>query len=307
VTGEPHPAGHHHHGHGGTHHQQAHDAAERDWASAGARLELEGDVTMPLLREAIDAIASAAGSPDAVRRVLDLGSGPGVASVALAQRFPRAVVTAVDAAEPLLDLATQRAARVGVGRRVQTAVADLERALGHVAVAGSIDVVWASMVLHHVEAVPQALADVRRLVRPGGLLAVVEFGRRLHGSLPVGLDVGRDGFAERHAVAVRGALEGHLPPGAMAIDWPARLAAAGFDVVDRRELAMHVPAPLDDAARQCVLQDLATSARRAPGFLDAADLALLDALVDVDDPRCVLHRDDLTLDISRAFFLARRR
>lgn len=138
-------------------------------------------------------------------------------------------------------------------------------------------------------------------------LAVLEFGRRLHGSLPAGLDVGRDGFAGRHAVAVRGALEGHLPPGAMAIDWPARLAAAGFDVVDRRELAMHLPAPLDDAARQYVLQDLTTSARRAPGDLDAADMEVLDALVDVDDPRCVLRRDDLTLDISRAFFLARCR
>ena len=283
---------------------RAHD--EYDWGTFGARLELEGDVTMPLLSEALDAIAQAAGSPDDVRRVLDLGSGPGVASVALAQRFPFAAVTAVDASEPLLDLVPARATRFGVGERIDTRVADLEQSLGDVAPAGSVDVVWASMVLHHVVELPRTLADVHLLLRPGGVIAVTEL-RRVHGALPVGFDVGREGFAKRLAEAVRGALEEHLPPGAMSLDWPALLTDAGFDLLDHRELALHLPAPLGDAARKLALQELQTSAGRVPGRLDHADLQALTALVDVTDPRCILHRDDLSLDLSRTFLLARRR
>lgn len=282
----------------------AHD--ERDWGTFGARLELEGDVTMPLLHEALDAIALAAGSPDDVRRVLDLGSGPGVASVALAQRFPFAAVTAVDASEPLLDLVPARATRFGVSERIDTRVADLEQSLDGVAPAGSVDVVWASMVLHHVAALPRTLADVRLLLRPGGMFAVTEL-RRVHGALPVGFDVGRTGFTERLAEAVRAALEEHLPPGAMSLDWPALLTDAGFDLLDHRELALHLPAPLADAARRLALQELQTSAGRMPGHIDDADLEALIALVDIADPRCVLHRGDLSLDISRTFHLARRR
>lgn len=302
----PHDPGHTHDEH--AHGHQAHDRTlapgGRDWAELGARLEVEGDVTMPLLHEAIDAIASAVGSPDDVGRVLDLGSGPGVASVALAQRFPIAAVTAVDASGPLLDSVPIRAARFGVGERVDTAVADLEQPLDELSAAGSVDVVWASMVLHHVAALPRTLAEVHRLLRPRGLISVMEFGR-LRGSLPVGFHVGREGFVERHAEAVRVAVEEHLPSGAMSLDWPTLLTDAGFDLLDHRELAMHLPAPLDDAARQFVLQELQTST--LTGRLDDADLEVLAALVDVDNPRCILHRDDLPLDVSRVFLLARRR
>jgi SAM-dependent methyltransferase len=277
-----------------------------DWAERGARLELEGEVSIPLQHVAIDAISARIDSPDAIRRVLDLGSGPGVASVLLAERFPLAEVTAVDATGLLLDLARARAARLGVGERFTTRIADLEHDLADVAPAGSVDLIWASMVLHHLEALPAALADVHRLLRADGLIAIVEFGSR-SGPLPAGFPVGRDGFLERLAAARRAALESHLPPGALALDWPALLADAGFDLVDERELTLELRPPLDDAARTLVHHQLGMGARMAGEQLDNADLELLAGLVDVDDPRCVLHRDDLALDISRTFVLARRR
>jgi hypothetical protein len=93
----------------------------------------------------------------------------------------------------------------------------------------------------------------------------------------------------------------------MSLDWPALLTDAGFDLLDHRELALHLPAPLGDAARKLALQELQTSAGRVPGRIDHADLQALTALVDVTDPRCILHRDDLSLDLSRTFLLARRR
>jgi SAM-dependent methyltransferase len=161
----------HHHGHG-----HAHSPDHRDWASHGQRLVDEGELRMPILLEALDAIAAHVGPRDTVGRILDIGSGPGVAAVALAQRFSEAQVTAVDLAEPLADQARARAAAFGVGDGVDATIADLEQSLTHLADAGSVDVVWASMVLHHLEALPAALREIAQLLRPDGLLAIVEFG-----------------------------------------------------------------------------------------------------------------------------------
>lgn len=261
---------------------------------------------MPLLFEAFDAIAHAIGPVDGVRRVVDLGSGPGVATVALAQRFSLATVTAVDGAEQLLARVPVRATRLGVAERIDTRIADLERSLDGLTDANSVDMVWASMVLHHIVGLPRVLADMHRLLRPGGIIAIAELGS-LHGTLPAGFDVGREGFVERLAEAVSVSLEEHLPPEAMSLDWPTLLTDAGFDLIEDRELAMHLPAPLDAAPRRLVLQELPIRARTTQGHLDDADREVLDALTDATNPRCVLHRDDLSLTISRRFLLGRRR
>jgi SAM-dependent methyltransferase len=197
----------------------------------------------------------------------------------------------------------ERAVAHGVGERVHTEVADLEQSLDML---GAADVVWASMVLHHVASPSDTLRQLHDVLRPGGLLAIVEFGRGARGSLPAGFDVGNDGFVDRHAAAVTAAVTEHLPPGAMTLDWPALLTAAGFTVVDRGELELSVPAPLDDTARRYVLQGLQMSQRMAVDRLDADDLATLAALASEDDAHSVLNRDDLTLDVDRSFFVARR-
>jgi SAM-dependent methyltransferase len=261
---------------------------------------------MPLLREALDVVAAAFGAPDDVSRALDLGSGAGAASVALAQRFPLASVTAVDGSSPLLDLVNARAARAGVAGRVGTMVADLEESLVELAAPGSVDVIWASMVLHHVAALPQTLIELRKLLRPGGVLAVMELGSS-NGALPTGFDVGREGFAERFAEVAQAVVAEHLPPGASSIDWATMLTEAGFELLGQRELALRLPAPLDLAARELVRHQLQGPAHRAAGRLARPDLEVLDALLDADDPQCVLHRDDMRLEISRTFLLARRR
>jgi SAM-dependent methyltransferase len=291
----------HHHGHG-----HAHSPDHRDWASHGQRLVDEGELRMPILLEALDAIAAHVGPRDTVGRILDIGSGPGVAAVALAQRFSEAQVTAVDLAEPLADQARARAAAFGVGDGVDATIADLEQSLTHLADAGSVDVVWASMVLHHLEALPAALREIAQLLRPDGLLAIVEFGTT-PGPLPAGARVGTDGFVERHSNAVRAGLADHLPTGATLLDWPALLATADFDVVEHRELELHLPAPLDHAGRRSIHQMLEMTAGMANSHLDDADRAVLAALVDPDDPTCISHRDDLPLDISLTFVLGRRR
>ncbi len=55
-----------------------------------------------------------------VRRVIDLGCGPGVGTALLAQAFPSASVLAVDGARAMLDRAEDRATRLGLADRVET-------------------------------------------------------------------------------------------------------------------------------------------------------------------------------------------
>ena len=300
---------HDQHEHGHDHHQAPGD---RDWAEFGARLQLEGDVAMPVIADAIARLAAVAQDTGLeIDRILDVGSGPGVAAIALAAAFPGVSAVAVDASAPLLELVADRAIAHGVGDRVHTQVADLEQSLGEL---GAADVVWASMVLHHVAAPGDTLRRLHDLLRPGGLLAIVEFGST-RSTLPVGFDVGEGngaagaeagGFVARHAAAVHDAVAAHLPPGAMTIDWPLLLADAGFTLLEQGEIAMHLPAPLGEVERRFVLQGLQMSLRMVAERLDAADIDTLEALASEDGPRSVLGRDDLSLDVTRAFFLARR-
>lgn len=105
--------------------------------------------------------------------VIDVGCGPGVVAVHIAVSLPAASVVAVDTSEALLARVERRAADVGVGARVRTVVADLEHALPDLPPA---DLVWASMVLHHVPDPVVTLRHLRDWLRPGGSLVMVEFG-----------------------------------------------------------------------------------------------------------------------------------
>jgi len=148
---------HDHHGH---HH------VEFDSAEMAATTEEEGDALVALTAAAVAATVAqcdALGVP--VRRVIDLGSGPGVGSCALATGFPRAAVVAADSAAAMLERAAVRAARLGVADRVSTVLVVLPDAIDDLPVA---DVVWVSMALHHVGDEADALARIHRRLAPAG-------------------------------------------------------------------------------------------------------------------------------------------
>lgn len=256
---------------------------------------------MPLLHEAMGRVAAAADGP--VRRIVDAGSGPGVAAVALAGAFPDAQVLALDASAGLLERVTARAERHGVADRLVTGIVDLEAGLP---IDGPVDVVWASMVLHHVADPRLALADAHDALRPGGLLALVEFGPATR-TLPDELGIGRPGFADRHAEAMRAAIVDHLPSGALELDWPSLLAEVGFAVESVDIVHADLPAPLDEDAHRWVAQGLRRSAGMLGERLDDDDRATLAVLTDPADARSAWQRPDLEVHVGRTLVLARRR
>lgn len=297
---QPRPEAGHRHDHDHRH-DHRHAPGDHDWGELGEHIEREGELLAPLLADALARLAAAVDGP--VRRIVDAGSGPGVAAVALAEAFPEADVLALDASAGLLARAAARAARSGVAGRLRTEVADLEAGLP---VAGPLDVVWASMVLHHVADPAAALAGAHAALRPGGLLAVVEFGPATR-TLPDEVGFGRPGFVARYGEALLAAIADHLPPGALELDWAALLERAGFDVVAVELVRADLPAPLDADARRWVTDGLRRSAAMLGERLDPDDRATLAVLADPDDARGAAHRPDLEVHVTRTLHLARRR
>ncbi|MER5883169.1 methyltransferase domain-containing protein [Streptomyces sp. NPDC001941] len=101
------------------------------------------------------------------QRVLDVGCGPGTITADLAAAVAPGRVTAVDAAPDVLEAAASYAAERGLDN-VEFAVADVH-ALDFPD--DSFDVVHAHQVLQHVGDPVRALSEMRRVCRPGGVVA----------------------------------------------------------------------------------------------------------------------------------------
>ncbi|WP_129266456.1 methyltransferase domain-containing protein [Streptomyces sp. M3] len=99
--------------------------------------------------------------------VLDVGCGPGTITTDLASLVAPGRVTAVDASHDVLERAAANAAERGV-ENVEFATADVH-ALDFPD--DSFDVVHAHQVLQHVSDPVQALREMRRVCRPGGVVA----------------------------------------------------------------------------------------------------------------------------------------
>ena len=107
------------------------------------------------------ALPTTGGMPD----VLEVGCGPGVFAARLVEALPGVALLATDQSHRFVDLARQR----GVPAQVQ----DVQHLL---APDGSYDVVVAAWMLYHVPDLDRGLAEVRRVLRPGGTFIAVTNG-----------------------------------------------------------------------------------------------------------------------------------
>jgi trans-aconitate methyltransferase len=286
------------------HHVHLDDA---HWEEFLTQTEREGELLVGFVTGAAERVKELRG-PDAppVRRVLDIGSGPGVGTCELARLFPDAQVIALDGSTATLDRVRQRAGEHGLAERISTHHAELPGGLDEVE---PVDVIWASMALHHVGDEVALLRALRNLLAPAGIVAIAEGAEPMR-VLPDELDVGRPGLAERLAdagrewfAAMRDGLDGAVP----SEDVASMLASAGFDVVDAQTAYDRFDPPLTDAARQVVLGNLRRARTRLEERLDDEDMAAIDVLTDEDDPRSVARRPDAFVAASRQIVIASRR
>ena len=299
MTGpEQHRHDHHHH-----HHDVRLD--EADWQAMVDDTELMGEMFLAFVTDTAAWLA-AERSADAppVRRILDIGSGPGVGTCELARLFPDAQVTAVDSSPAMLERATQRAARLGLAARVDTRLAELPGGLDGLQPA---DVSWASMSLHHVGDEVAALRALGARLAPHGLLAIAELAEPMR-VLPDDADVGRPGLTarlDRAGTTWFAGMRAGLPGAVASAELTAMVAAAGLEVVGSRVVRRRIDAPLTDQARGVALGHVRRARRQFAELLDDDDLAALDALADADDGRSVLHRADVFLAASSQILIAR--
>ncbi|MBO0511055.1 methyltransferase domain-containing protein [Streptomyces beijiangensis] len=254
-------------------------------------LELDAEVLQTCLSE-LTAWLGELSDPEPAR-IVDLGSGTGTGTIALARRFGQAGVTAVDISPQMLHRLAKKASTLGLADRVRGVQADLDE--GWPAL-GTSDLVWAAASLHHMADPDRVLAGAFDALRPGGLLAVTEmdFFPRF---LPDDTGIGRPGLEARvHAT---------LNPGP-AVDWTDHLTRAGFVMEAKRPFAVALTTPLPAATARYAQACLRKLRSHLDEQLPADDLAALDTILDSDSPYSVLRREDLTVRTTRTTWAARR-
>jgi SAM-dependent methyltransferase len=135
----------------------------------------EADAKRPWREQLRGAIADAlAASTLPVRRVLELGSGPGLLAERILSSCALERYTLFDFSPPMLELSR---ARVGANPAARFVLGDFKQSDWTRAVDGSFDAVVTMQAVHelrHKRRAPALYRDVRGLVRPGGFLLVCD-------------------------------------------------------------------------------------------------------------------------------------
>jgi SAM-dependent methyltransferase len=285
--------------------QHDHGPGPFDAPAMVAYAEQEAEVLISAVADAVEVLSAMAGRDGLdVRRVLDIGCGPGVGSCRLAEQFGAATVVAVDSSAAMLDAVTRRAGRLGLAARVETRLAELPEGIDTL---GRAELVWASLVLHHIDDEVDALGRIRRQLEPGGLVAVVEQPAPIR-VVPDDVELGRPGIWTRVDAAWAGWFAaGHARPAGPrdSGDPTTTLAHAGFDVVADRELTVDVEPPLDDRTRRFARAQLARTSAQLAGQLDVDDRGALARLLDDAADEGIMRREDARVRATRRLVVGR--
>ncbi|MCI2417787.1 methyltransferase [Saccharopolyspora sp. K220] len=264
-----------------------------DWDEHLQRLRDADEFNAPEVAELVAALLRPTD-----RSVIEIGGGAGGTAAAFAAALADSggALTIVDSAPQLLAAAGSHAEQVADRVDVRAVQADAAADSLVEAVGQQADLVIAAFVVHHL---PDQLAGLRRLVslvRPGGRLAIVEFGLQTK-VLPADVGIGEPGLEARLIAAreewfqqMRAEMTGsvRLPMG-----WAKALSEAGLAEVRSWSYLVDRPAPVDRTGREAVLRRLHLLRRNAEDRVAPEDLAVLDQLLDESSEHYAGNRDDV--------------
>jgi demethylmenaquinone methyltransferase/2-methoxy-6-polyprenyl-1,4-benzoquinol methylase len=118
----------------------------------------------------VETVAPAADRPGAV--VADVATGTGAVAIALTRRYPCRVI-GIDQSPDMLAGARDRIDIAGLGARIDLVEADAE---GLPLVPGSVDALTHTYLLRYVDDPAAVLRTLAAAVRPGGMMASLDFG-----------------------------------------------------------------------------------------------------------------------------------
>lgn len=113
-----------------------------------------------------------------VRRILDLGCSAGQSATAFKERFPQAEVWGIDSSVGMVRYSHKRAVEMGLDVNFKQALAEAPGFPDN-----HFDIVHAFILFHElpVKVGEQVIAEAHRMLRPGGVLAIMDFGSRDRG------------------------------------------------------------------------------------------------------------------------------
>jgi SAM-dependent methyltransferase len=131
-----------------------------------------------------------------VRRVLDIGCGPGQAATAFKERFPEAEVWGVDIGAPMVRYAHHRAVKLGIDAHfLQGLAEDLPFPDNH------FDIVSDHLLFHETDrpAMDKIVREVFRALRPGGVFGHIDAAGSGHPTFAAPRDIdGKAGYWNIH-------------------------------------------------------------------------------------------------------------
>ena len=235
-------------------------------------------------------------------KVLDVPAGDGFYTMLLARRLaPHGRVVAADVSPAYLDRARARVARHENLAPVEFREADAYDLPFDDA---SFDAVWCAESLISLTDAVKALKEMRRVVKPGGAVLVLEADEFHHVILnwPVKLELDINRAVAAATKAEYGTAVA-LSPARKVRGW---LAESGLVAGPKRTIAADRVAPFGPASRRFLRYRFAEMRTTIAPHLSSESLAAFDVATDRRHPDSILRRADAELTCLTSLFLARR-
>ncbi len=194
---------------------------------------------------AVDVVAALPEAPR-LRRMLDLGGGPGLVGMAIVERFADLCGTLCDLPS-VITVAEEEIVRRGLSNRIRVVAGDYNT----VDLGEDYDLVWASHTLYYARDLPVFLARVHESMSPGGVLLSLHEGLRRERTEPA------DCVLSRLSLALEGQ-DVSFEAGQIT----QALLAAGFRTVESRIVAAPMGEARLDIARKGVSPGRAMEVQR---------------------------------------------